>query len=159
MKLSEKLNTMFNTQVTHERKNNAIYLQIGSYFEDMQLIKLANFFMSQAEQENGHAKKVVDHLNNRVGGKVTVQAVEAPSIVINSTKDIADLYLKTEIETTKALESIYKVAMDEGSFIDLTFLHQMLEEQIEEEDLAAQFALQIQMCKDLVLYNNTFTLG
>lgn len=158
MKLSEKLNILINNQITHERRNQAIYQQVASYFEDMQLTKLADFFFGQADGEGGHAKILIDHLNNRTGGKVQIQTLEFPSLNLSNLNDIASLYVSTEEETTKAIEEIYKEAFSEGSFIDLPVISKLLDEQVEEEDLANKFACQTLLCTDMVLYNNTFSL-
>lgn len=158
MKLSETIKNALNNQISHERKNQAIYLQIASYFEDMQLTNISKFFFEQANGENNHAQWLIDHLNNRTGGKVTLQPIEAPNLEINSIKDIANIYVAVEESTTANLETIYQMILDEKSYIDISFMNKMLEEQVEEEDLANKFALQVQLCNDLVLYNNTFSL-
>jgi ferritin len=158
MKLSEELNILINNQITHERRNQALYLQIASYFEDMQLTNIAKFFFKQASDENDHAKLLIDHLNNRVGGKVSIQTVEFPVLSLNNIGEIASYYLKLEEGTTFAIESIYKRALESGSYIDLGVLSKLLKEQVEEEDTASKFVLQVTLCKDLVLYNNTFSL-
>lgn len=158
MKLTEQLNMLINEQITHERKNNAIYLQIASYFEDLELTKIADFFFKQAKHELGHAQKLIDHLNNRLYGKVLIGAVPAPEVVINTISDIGELYITTEVGTTRLLENIYRVALDSNSFIDLPVLADLLNEQVEEEDLANKFATQIRLCNDMVLFNNTLSL-
>ena len=158
MRLSEQLNTLINAQITHERKNNAIYLQIASYFEDLELTKIAEFFYEQAKGELGHAQKLIDHLNNRLYGKVIIESVPSPNLVIDTIADIGKLYVNVEMLTTELIENLYKVALETGSYIDLPVLLDLLNEQVEEEDLANKFKAQTSLCNDMVLFNNTLSL-
>lgn len=153
MKLSEKLNEMLNKQILHELKNMMIYHQIQSYFEDMQLKNIAEYFSKQAEQEHEHSQIFMKYVNDRIGGKVKLNTVPFDGIEINSIEDVANFYIKTEEQTTELIEEIYYEASTEESFIDLPILSKMLNEQVEEEDSANEFALKLKMTKDLVLFD------
>lgn len=156
MKLSETLNDCLNEQVLHELKNQNIYLQIASYFEDIQLKNLAKYFKSQSNDENSHANKFIQYINDRTGGKVVINEVDAPNLVLNSVDDVANIYIQTEESTTESIESIMECILDEKSYVDMGFIQEMLNEQVMEEDEANAFALKIKMCKDLVLFDATF---
>lgn len=156
MKFSTQLNELFNAQVLHEMKNMMIYHQIQSYFEDLQLKNLASYFSKQAEDEHGHAKLFMQHINDRTGGKVELREIPFDGVQINSIDDIAKLFVETEEITTDLIENLYSVAHESKSFIDLSFIEKMLQEQVEEEDSANEFAIKIKMVKDLVLFDSTF---
>lgn len=156
MKLSQEFNDALNNQIVHELLNQNKYLQIASYFEDLQLKNLADYFQEQASGEYGHAKLFIQHINDRIGGKVTIQEVEAPSLQISSIVDVGNLYVETEEGTTEAIEELYNFALENKSFIDLLFLSTMLNEQVEEEDSALSFKLKSSMTNDLVLFDATF---
>ena len=158
LKLSQELNESLNEQVLHELRNQNIYYQISSYFEDMQLKNLANYFQKQANHENEHAQKFIKHINDRTGGKVSIGDVDSPNLNINSIDDIANIYVKTEESTTESIEELYSLAFETKSFIDLPFLSEMLSEQVEEEDTSNAFATKLKMCKDLVLFDATFVV-
>jgi ferritin len=156
MKLSQELNDAINSQIQHELLNQNKYLQIASYFANLQLMNLSNYFTKQADHEFSHAKLFIDHLNARIGGKVLIESVEAPNLTISSIEDVGNIYVETEQGTTEAIEDLYNFAMESKSFIDLPFLSKMLDEQIEEEDSAQSFKLKSSMVKDIVLFDATF---
>ncbi len=156
MKLSQELNDAINSQIQHELLNQNKYLQIASYFANLQLMNLSNYFTKQADHEFSHAKLFIDHLNARMGGKVLIESVEASNLTISSIEDVGNIYVETEQGTTEAIEDLYNFAMESKSFIDLPFLSKMLDEQIEEEDSAQSFKLKSSMVKDIVLFDATF---
>lgn len=156
MKLSENLNDALNEQVMIELLNQNKYMQIQSLFEDMQLKNLAKFFKEQSAGENGHANLFMDYINDRTGGKVKIEEVSAPIIDFTDINSIADFYVLTEQQTTESIESLYNLALEEKSYIDLGFLTKMLDEQCEEEDTSVAFATKIKAVKDVVLFDATW---
>ena len=156
MKLSQSLNDALNQQILKEFHNELVYRQIQSYFEDFQLKNLAAYFEKQANEENGHGKKFIQYINDRTGGKVLLNDVDGPNLNIESFASIGDIYVSAEEATTESIESIYELALDEKSFIDLPFIQSMLFEQVEEEDSAQEFMMKIKMVKDIVLFDAEF---
>lgn len=156
MNISPSLNDIFNQQIIHEYRNQLIYTQIESLFEALQLKNIAKYFHEQSEHEKEHGDMIVQYLNDRTGGKVNIGEVDAPEISEFDLENIASMYVSVEEGTTESLESIYEFALENKSFIDLPFLSDMLKEQVEEEDSANVFALNIKMVKDLVLFDKSF---
>jgi ferritin len=156
VKLSQNLNDAINAQILIELGNQNKYMQIQSLFEDMQLKNLAKFFKEQSAGENGHANLFMNHINDRNGGKVIIGEVNAPIIDFSDINSIADFYVLTEQQTTESIESLYNLAFEEGSYIDLPFLESMLNEQVEEEDTSQRVAMNLKMTKDIVLFDSTF---
>lgn len=162
MKLLDSLNNALNEQIIHEYRNQLLYTQLESIFEDFQLKNIAKYFHEQSLHEKSHGDKIVEHLNNRTGGKVNIGEIDSPVIpfyTIDTLASIGDLYISTEESTTESLESIYDFALGNKSYIDLPLLSDMLQEQVEEEDSAKEFALNIKMTKDLVLFDKSFSGG
>lgn len=155
MKLSQELNEALNMQIIHELKNSNIYSQIESFFEDLQLKNLANYFKNNSQHEKEHANKFIEYLNSRTGGKVSIGEIDGV-VEINTIEDIANLYVQTEESTTESIEDIYDLVFEQKSYMDLGFIQSMLNEQVEEEDVANEFALKIKMTKDYVLFDATF---
>lgn len=156
MKLSQSLNEALNFQVLHELRNQTRYMQICSYFEDLQLNNIAKFFKEQAEGEHGHAELFMQYINDRTGGKVEIGEIDAPQLSLTGLNSVGDNYVKVEEDTTLSIESIFELALNERSYIDLPFLQKMLEEQVEEEDTANKFSARIKLVKDPVLFDATF---
>ena len=155
MKLSNELNDALNEQITKEYRNVLIYAQIQSYFESLQLKKIASYFKKQSFHEAEHAQKFIQHINDRTGGNVNIGEVNSPSLMLSSVESVGDTYILTEEETTESIESIYELASDMKSFIDFPFLLSMLSEQVEEEDSANEFSMKLKNTKDLVLFDAT----
>lgn len=155
MKLSNELNDALNEQITKEYRNVLIYAQIQSYFESLQLKKIASYFKKQSVHEAEHAQKFIQHINDRTGGNVNIGEVNSPSLMLSSVESVGDTYILTEEETTESIESIYELASDMKSFIDFPFLLSMLSEQVEEEDSANEFSMKLKNTKDLVLFDAT----
>jgi ferritin len=156
VKLSKTLNDALNQQIMIELGNQNKYMQIQSMFEDMQLKNLAKFFKEQSAGENSHANLFMDYVNDRTGGKVKIEEVNAPIIEFTDINSIADFYVLTEQETTESIESLYNLALEEKSYIDLPFLATLLQEQVEEEDTSVAFATKIKAVKDIVLFDATW---
>jgi len=157
MKLSSELNSALNEQISIEYHNMLIYAQVASYFEGLQLKKISEYFRNQSQDEKNHADKFIAHINDRNGGVVYIGDVSAPpSTVGMSVSDIANIYVQTEESTTESIESLYELAIDEKSFIDLPFLQEMLSEQVSEEDESQEFAIKANRVSDLVLWDASF---
>jgi ferritin len=154
--LSQNLNDALNMQVLIEYGNEIKYAQIQSYFEDLQLKKLASFFKNQAKGENDHANLFMNHINDRNGGKVNLGEVEEPNLNLADINSVADVFIRIEQDTTSSIEELYDMALSEKSFIDLPFLQSMLLEQVEEEDISQRVATNLKMTNDIVLFDATF---
>lgn len=156
MKMTQELNSVINKQIAHELRNQNIYLQIGSYFENLELNNIAKYFFKQADGEKDHAKLFIDHLNNRVGGLVKIESIPAPVIELQTPESIGELYLIVENSTTEAIEDIMDLVLETKSYVDQPFISKMLKEQVEEEDTANHFRVLINKVKDIVLFDSTF---
>jgi ferritin len=156
MKLSQSLNDAFNQQILHEYRNFLVYKKIQNYFEDMQLKNLASYFSKQADDEKSHADKFLNHINDRIGGIANIGDVQSLPYEIRVIEDVGKIYLVVEEETTKSIESLFDLAFEGKSFVDLPFIEEMLAEQIKEEDEALELSTKLNMCKDIVLFDAMF---
>jgi ferritin len=156
MKLSNELNDALCLQIVHELTNVSKYMQIASYFENLQLKKIADYFKAQSNQEKEHADKFMNHINDRTGGIVNIGEIPEPKLGLTDVFSVADAFVRTEEDTTASIEDLYDMAFSEKSYIDLPFLSTMLDEQVEEEDSATHFSARIKSVKDLVLFDSTF---
>jgi len=156
MKLSQMLCDAINAQIVIELENQNKYMQIQSYFEDLQLKNLAKYFKDQSDGENDHANLFMDYLNDRNGGKVIIGDVESPKSDFTDVSSVADFYILTEQQTTDSIESLYDLALSEKSYIDLDFIQSMLKEQVEEEDSSLHLGQQLKSVKDIYLFDSTF---
>jgi ferritin len=156
LRLSESLNSALNEQINAEFHNEMIYRQIQSYFEDFQLNGLASYFEKQANEENSHAKRFINYINSRSGGKVTCDQIDAPNLSLTDFNSVADVYAKAEENTSLSIEELYDLAFSEKSYLDLPFIEDFLREQVEEENKSQEFLMKIKLVKDIVLFDATF---
>ena len=153
MRLLPEINEALQEQCLVELTNVIKYKIISSYFEDLRLSKLAKKFKDQADEEYAHYTKVIDYINDRLGGKYIPVEVITPTIMLNSYLEAAKLYLETEISTTESLEALANLIEDEKSYIDRPFIDEMLHIQIEEERNADDFFKQVSLVHDIVLFD------
>lgn len=156
MKISESLNEIICLQCKHELLNMIKYKTIASYFENLRLKNLAKKFYKQSDEEYGHYSQMVEYLNIRLGGKYKPVELDIPEINLNSITEAAELYLSTEIETTKSLQGIAEFIYSENLYLDVDFIQKFLTIQIAEEDEADEFMKKSSLVKDLVLFDATF---
>ena len=156
MKLSENLNEVLNEQAGKELFNQRKYTILYSYFDALRLTNIAKMFLSQADEEYGHYKKIIEYLNTRLGGRHYPVEIEVPNIQLGSPKDAGQIFLDAEIETTQSLEEIADMIYDSKSYIDVPFIQEMLGYQLIEEDEAEEFMLKINSVSDMVLFDATW---
>jgi ferritin len=60
--MKSKLVEPFNAQIESEFAASAQYIAIATYFEEMGLLELANYFYRQSDEERTHAMKFVQFM-------------------------------------------------------------------------------------------------
>jgi len=156
MMLSEELNSALNEQVGKEFSNMLFYIQLESFFENLQLKNLAGYFKKQSEHEAEHARKFISYINSRTGGIYIPSSGISNSGVEIGTDTLGAMYVEREEDTTESIEALYQLALDGNSFMDLPFISSMLSEQVEEEDSANEFSQKFNSVKNLVLFDSMF---
>jgi ferritin len=156
LKISDNLNKLINSQIAHELLNRMKYIQIYSHFEDLQLLKLSKKFKDQADEELGHSQQLIDYLNERLGGKVSVSEIPASDLQLVTLQDVANAYMETELLTTEMIQEIMEAVEVEKSYIDRKFVEEFLHQQIKEEDEADEFMKKTMLVKDILLFDATF---
>jgi bacterioferritin B len=131
MLLSEKIIHAFNEQVGHELGNSNQYLCIANYFESEALFGLAKIYYTQAEEERAHAMKFIKFLLD-AGGKVAIPAIPAPHSEFESAAEAAQLALDSELNTTRQIYDLVRLATEEKNYIALNMLQWFVSEQLEE---------------------------
>ena len=75
--LSPKVQDAFNKQINAELYSSYLYLSMAAYFEAKDLKGMAHWMRIQADEENGHAMRIFDFINDR-SGRVTLDADRGP---------------------------------------------------------------------------------
>lgn len=140
--ISEQVRESLILQLATEKYNANLYLSIAANLKGRGLDNLAKIFEEQHGEEESHALmfyKILTDLNE----SFTVPQIDECVFSIVSMKDIGDLYLSREIETTNSLKEIRTLAADEnngGCPVVEVFVIDMLEKQQSELEEATTFS-------------------
>ena len=135
--LSDKLQKAMNNQVTHELYSAYLYLAMSAHFEAANLPGMARWMRLQAGEEQAHAFKFFDYINER-NGRVTLQAIPQPPVDFGTPKAVFDQVLKHEQDVTSLITQLYELAVEEKDYAAQAMLQWFITEQVEEEKHAGE---------------------
>ena len=130
--MDKKVHELLNQQINKEFYSAYLYLEFSNYFEDRGLDGFANWYMIQAQEERDHAMLFYRYLQNE-NEKVTLEAIDKPSVTINEDMDVLKAGLKHEKYVTSLINDIYAAAHEVKDFRAMQFLDWFVKEQGEEE--------------------------
>lgn len=135
--VSEKIEQLLNDQIQKEFYSAYLYLSFESYFTSRNLNGFANWFRIQAMEERDHAIIFINYLNV-IGGRVKLQALQAPEWDFNSIEEVLAKSLEHEQYVTRSIYNIADQAIEERDHKTSSFIKWFIDEQTEEEDNAEQ---------------------
>lgn len=130
--LNTKVVELLNQQVNKEFYSAYLYLDFSNYYYDNGLDGFGNWYRVQAQEERDHAMLFIQYLQNN-GEKVVLDAIEKPSVTLDSAKSILSEGLKHEQYVTSLIHNIYDAAYSVKDFRTMQFLDWFVKEQGEEE--------------------------
>ncbi|MCK5162066.1 MAG: ferritin [Desulfobacula sp.] len=130
--LSQKLQDAINYQINRELFSEYYYLSMASYFNSAGLSGFENFFLVQVEEERFHAMKMYNFVNEK-GGRVYLQAIEAPKTQFESALEVFKLAYEHEKLVSKLINDLMDLAIKENDHAAKNHLNWFVEEQVEEE--------------------------
>lgn len=131
MLISQKLQDAINQQIGNEFGASLEYLQIASYFESGDMLKLAQIFFTQSDEERMHAMKLLNYVLD-AGGEVAIPAIPQPKAGFESPADAVQAALDWEVTVTKQINGLMDIAVEEKDYIAQEFLTWFVNEQLEE---------------------------
>jgi bacterioferritin B len=129
---SERFVEALNDQIAREFAAAHQYVAIGVYYAGETFPRLARFFYDQAEEERGHAMKMVDYLLDQ-DEEVALGEVPAPRTGFADHVAPLRTALDQERQVTVSISSLFEVARETRDFTSEQFIHWFLGEQVEEE--------------------------
>jgi len=135
--LSDKLQKALNDQITHEFYSAYLYLSMSTHFESGNLPGMARWMRLQAGEEQAHALKLFDYVNER-NGRVNLQSIPQPPVDFGTPKAVFDQVLKHEQEVTALIIQLYELALAEKDYAAQGMLQWFITEQVEEEKHAGE---------------------
>ena len=145
--MNEKIEKAFNGQINAEMYSSYLYLSMAAYFQSISLSGFANWMRVQAQEENVHAMKFYDFINER-GGRVTLKQIEAPPESWDSPLAAFEAVLAHEQKVTGLINDLVELAQTEHDHASNIFLQWFVTEQVEEEDSANDVVEKIKLMGD-----------
>ena len=147
--LSKSMETALNRQVNRELYSAYLYLAMSAHFETTGMKGFAKWMRIQAKEEQTHAMKIYDYVIAR-GGKVTLEAIEAPKAKWASAGKVFEEVYSHEQKVTAMINNLVDLAIKEKDHATFEMLQWFVKEQVEEEENASEIVSQIAILGDVV---------
>jgi len=147
MEIKKKVLDGLNKQINHEFNAMYLYLSMSAYLEALNLKGFAGWMRKQADEEQKHALKIFDYINDR-NGEISLATIEKPKSEWKSPFNVAQDALAHERKVTGLIHTLSKLAEKEDDHATHVFLHWFVEEQVEEEDQANQLVEKLKLIGD-----------
>ena len=135
--LSKKVQDAINEQIKNELYSGYLYLAMSADFESKNLPGFAHWMRMQAEEEQEHALKFFDFVNDR-GARVVLQAIDQPPVEWESPLAVFEQTLEHEQKVTGLIYQLYELALEENDYPTQVMLQWFIDEQVEEEKNATE---------------------
>ena len=144
--LSKKMLAALNQQINAELYSSYLYLSMAAWFESENLKGFARWMHVQAQEENAHAMKFYDYVNDRMA-RVSLAAIDAPPAEWASAEAAFADTGKHEAKVTGLIQDLAALAAAEKDPATGVFLQWFLSEQVEEEATANDILAKLRMIK------------
>ncbi len=134
-RISEKLSSALNEQMSNEAYASQIYLSYAAWAANEGYEGIANFLFRHAQEERNHMMKILEYILKR-GSKAKVVAIPAPDANPVSVNNCFEKVFEQEVDNTKAIYKIVKMSFEEEDWATWNFMQWFVKEQTEEENLA-----------------------
>ena len=135
--MNGKTQDAFNKQVNAELFSSYLYLSMSAYFESQNLKGMAGWMRVQAQEENTHAMKLFDFINE-CGGRVVLTQIDTPKTEWSSPLEAFEQAYKHEVEVTAMIHDLVDLSLSEKDHAANTFLQWFVTEQVEEEAMTQE---------------------
>jgi ferritin len=136
-----------NDQIAKEFFASHLYLSMVAWFEDQNLPGFAHWMRMQTEEERAHAMRLFNYLIE-AGGRVRLQAMDAPATDFASPLQVMEESLKHEQKVTASIRTIYELAEKEKDYATQLHLQWFISEQQEEEKNVGDVIARLTMAGD-----------
>jgi ferritin len=147
MMLGKKVQDAINEQIKNELYSGYLYLAMSAYFEAKNLPGFAHWMRMQAEEEQEHALKFFDFVNDR-GARVVLQAIDQPPVEWESPLAVFEQTLEHEQKVTGLINQLYELALEENDYPTQVMLQWFIDEQVEEEKNATGIVETLRLAGD-----------
>ena len=145
--MDEKMQEALNKQLNAEVYSAYLYLSMSAYFQSVNLSGFANWMRVQWQEELAHGLKFYDYVNER-GGRVVLQAVEAPPSEWDSPLAVFGHVYEHEQKVTGMINKLVDLAVEARDHATNNFLQWFVSEQVEEEASADEVVQKLKLVGD-----------
>lgn len=142
--IQKRIEEAFNIQINAELYSAYLYLSMASYFEAQNLPGFANWMRVQFQEEQFHAFKMFDFVNER-GGRVILTKIDGPKVEWENVIDVFEEVLAHERHVTSLINNLMDIAIDERDHATRSFLNWFVDEQVEEESTAEAIIAELKL--------------
>jgi ferritin len=132
MMASERFVDALNAQIAREFGASHQYIAIGTYYAGETFPRLAEFFYDQAEEERGHAMKMVNYLLDR-NQQPDIGGIDPPRKAFSDHVEPINVALEQERQISVYISELFEIARQTRDYQSEQFMQWFLEEQVEEE--------------------------
>ena len=129
---SERFVDALNDQIGREFNAAHQYTALAAYYDRLTFPRLAKFFFAQAEEERGHAMKMVEYLRD-TGADLRLGEVAAPKTNFADHVEPIKLALQHEKKVTVSISELFEIARETNDYASESFMQWFVDEQVEEE--------------------------
>ena len=129
---SERFVNALNDQIGKEFNAAHQYTALAAWYDRETFPRLAKFFYDQAEEERGHAIKMVNYLRD-TSSELKLGQVSAPKTDFTDHVEPIRLALEHERKVTVSISEIFEIARETNDFASESFMQWFVDEQVEEE--------------------------
>ncbi|MFR4395599.1 MAG: ferritin [Alistipes finegoldii] len=133
--LSEKLHDALNEQINAELWSAYLYLSMSMDAEAKGLKGVANWFFVQFQEEQDHARILMNYINSR-DAKVELKPIAEVRTEWTSPLDMFKDTLEHEKVVTSMINNLASIAAEDKDFASANMLVWFVDEQVEEEESA-----------------------
>ncbi len=145
--IKENIQDAINKQINAELYSAYLYLSMGAYFASINLKGFANWMYVQAQEEQEHAMKFFNYLQER-GGRVKLETIQAPPLNWESPYNVFEDVYQHEKRVTAMINTLVDLAQSEKDHATNNFLQWFVSEQVEEESNADEILQRLKLVKD-----------
>jgi len=145
--IDQRMQEALNKQINAEIYSAYLYLSMSAHFQSVNLAGFANWMRVQWQEELAHALKFYDYVNER-GGRVVLQAVEAPPSAWDSPLALFEHVHQHEQKVTGMINKLVDLAVEIRDHATNNVLQWFVAEQVEEEASADEVVQKLKLVGD-----------
>ena len=135
--ISQKIQDALNAQINKEQYSAQLYLAMSAYCEAKSFKGFGHWLRLQAQEETGHAVRLIAFLSDR-GGKLELKAIQAPPAEFGTMTELFEKVLSHEQLITSSIHALFELSRSEKDHASEIALQWYVTEQVEEEANAGE---------------------